>query len=49
MKWADSEKVANKIRFSSDKLSPLGKKIIRRIDYTDQEVRDTVLAVIGKS
>lgn len=49
MKWADSERVANKIRFSFDKLSPLGKKMIRRIDYTDQEVRDTVLAVIGKS
>lgn len=49
MKWADSERVANKIRFSFDKLSPLGKKIVRRIDYTDKEVRDTVLAVIGES
>jgi hypothetical protein len=49
MKWADPERVENKIRFSFDKLSPLGKKMIRRIDYTDQEVRDTVLAVIGKS
>lgn len=49
LKWADSERVARKIKFSFEKLSPEGKQIVRGMKYKDEEIRDVVLATVGKA
>jgi len=46
-KWASKERVINKIRFSYNKLSPVGERMVREMKYGDKEIRDLVLSTIG--
>ncbi len=48
-KWAPPEKVVKKIRFSFEKLPPEGKQIVRGMKYKNEEIRDVVLAAVGKA
>lgn len=46
LKWADSDRVDNKVRFSYNKLSPAGKELLGEMEFRDSEVKTLVKKIV---
>ena len=46
VKWASQERVENKIKFSFEKLSPIGQEMVRNIQY-NEKIEKLVSPIIG--
>jgi len=49
IEWAPPERVREKIKFSYNKLSPIGQQMVKERKYTDEKIREIIMSTIDKN